>query len=85
MQQQKIVKLRKIEIRFSLPHHGNSFSVIKIEIRMLSENQFGPIMHHVGKTDTYSEIINLDLMNTLNNFVENEAKKNPRSARKFLF
>ena len=39
--------LRKFEIRFSLPHHGNSFSVIKIEIQMLSENQFGPIMHRI--------------------------------------
>ena len=48
----------------------NSFSVTKIEIKMRSENQFGPIMHHVGKTDTYSEIINLDLMNTLKNFVK---------------
>ena len=42
-------------------------------------------MHHVGKTDTYTEIINLDLMNILNNFVENVVKKNPRSTRNFLF
>ena len=70
MNRQDLAKiLWKFEIRFSLLHHMNSFSIIKIEIKMRSEIQFGPIMHYVGKTDTYTEIINLDLMNILNNFV----------------